>query len=447
MDNNQRVIDFCLNTQWDDFPDTVQHQSKKALLDNLGVLIAGGLSPVSRITNEFVEEQMDASNSNAACTVVHTGKKVSTLGAVLANGIAANALDMDDGDKPSKGHPGACLLPVLLAAAELNPDTCARGFLTAMVIGYEVAIRAASIRHATYQTYHSSGSWGAIGGVAAGARIMGIDKETLYRGLGVAEYHAPIAPMMKGIDVASMAKDSIGWGAMVAMSSILLAKKGFTGVAPLFNDVPESSKIMDLGERWRILELYFKPYACCHWAQAPITGTLRLMALHGLTPNDIEKITVRSFYNAVKLPSDPPQNTEQAQYNIAYPIATAVLKNKLGPMEVTPPAIFDRDAVAFMKKIEPVHAPEFDKTYPDQRLAQIIIQTKDNRLLDSGPLEALWAWPDSLPTDKELTDKFIEVVSLVLGRSRALELSSFIWELSSKTNAARIIEMITPDKM
>jgi len=444
MNHNQCVIDFCLDTQWDDLPDTVQHQSKRALLDTLGVMIAGGITPVSRMTNEFVEDQMAASNSNAACTVIFTGKRVSTLGAVLVNGVAANALDMDDGNKPAKGHPGACLLPVLLAAAELNPDTCGRDFLTAMVIGYEVSIRAAIIRHATYQTYHSSGSWGAIGGVAAGARIMGTDKKTLYRGLGVAEYHAPIAPMMKGIDVANMAKDSIGWGALVAMSSLLLAKKGFTGVAPLFDDAPEHSKIMDLGERWRILELYFKPYACCHWAQAPITGTLRLMAAHGLTANDIEKITVRSFYNAVKLPSSPPQNTEQAQYNIAYPIATAVLKNKLGPVEVTPPEIFDEKIISFMRKIYPEHAPEFDKTYPDQRLAQVVIRTKDNRLMDSGPLEALWAWPDSMPTDKELTDKFLDVVSPVLGLSRVKDLSHYIWEFSSKKNAAHLIELTKP---
>jgi 2-methylcitrate dehydratase PrpD len=104
MKINQRVIDFCLNTQWDDLPDTVQHQSKRALWDNLGVLIAGGVAPVSRITNEFVEDQMAASNLKGACTVTLTGKKVFTVGAV-ANGIAANALDMDDGDKPAKGRP------------------------------------------------------------------------------------------------------------------------------------------------------------------------------------------------------------------------------------------------------------------------------------------------------------------------------------------------------
>jgi 2-methylcitrate dehydratase PrpD len=118
MNSNQRVVTFALDTKWNDLPETVQHQSKRALLDNLGVLIAGGITPASKITRAFVEDQLAGNNSKAACTVVSTAKKVSAVGAALANGIAANGLDMDDGYKAAKGHPGAALLPVLLAATE-----------------------------------------------------------------------------------------------------------------------------------------------------------------------------------------------------------------------------------------------------------------------------------------------------------------------------------------
>ena len=210
MNSNQRVIDFSLATKWSDLPETVQHQCKRALLDNLGVLIAGGITPASQITRELVKEQMGASSANAACTVLSTGKKVSAVGAALANGIAANGLDMDDGYKAAKGHPGAALLPVVLAATELAGDANGRDFLAALVVGYELAIRAAMIRHAAYTTYHSAGSWGAIGGTAAGGKLLGLDSGQLKHAMGIAEYFAPIAPMMKGIDVVAMTKDSIG---------------------------------------------------------------------------------------------------------------------------------------------------------------------------------------------------------------------------------------------
>ena len=98
-------------------------------------------------------------------------------------------------------------------------------------------------RHATYATYHSSGSWGAVAGAAFVARLLGCGRETTRRAMGTAEYHAPIAPMMKGIETPSMGKDSIGWGCMVAMSSVLLAMGGFTGITPLFNDAPDPALI------------------------------------------------------------------------------------------------------------------------------------------------------------------------------------------------------------
>jgi hypothetical protein len=47
MNSNQRIVNFSLDTKWNDLPEAVQHQSKRALLDNLGVLIAGGITPAS----------------------------------------------------------------------------------------------------------------------------------------------------------------------------------------------------------------------------------------------------------------------------------------------------------------------------------------------------------------------------------------------------------------
>jgi hypothetical protein len=65
----------------------------RVLIDNLGVLIAGGITPASRITNAFVEDQSAGNDPKAVCTVVSTGKKMSAVGAALANGIAAGMLE------------------------------------------------------------------------------------------------------------------------------------------------------------------------------------------------------------------------------------------------------------------------------------------------------------------------------------------------------------------
>jgi 2-methylcitrate dehydratase PrpD len=120
--------------------------------------------------------------------------------------------------------------------------------------------------------------------------MLGLDSGQLRCAMGIAEYFAPIAPMMKGIEVVAMTKDSISWGAMVAMSSILLARQGFTGVDPIFADGPGPELTEGLGRDWLILNLYHKPYACCFWVQPPIAGALALIKDHELTPEQITRI-------------------------------------------------------------------------------------------------------------------------------------------------------------
>jgi 2-methylcitrate dehydratase PrpD len=443
MNSNQRAVGFALDTKWNELPEPVQHQSKRALLDNLGVLIAGGITPASRITNAFVEDQLTGSNPKAACTVVSTGKKVSAVGAALANGIAANGLDMDDGYNLAKGHPGAALLPVLLASSELATGVSGRGFLAALVVGYELAIRAAMIRHATYTTYHSTGSWGAIGGAAGGGKLLDLDSGQLRCAMGIAEYFAPIAPMMKGIEVVAMTKDSIGWGAMVAMSSILLASKGFTGIDPIFADGPGPELIEGLGTDWLILDLYHKPYACCFWVHPPIAGVLALIKDHDLTPERIARIRVHSFREATQLSCSMPRDTEEAQYNLAYGLACAVIKGKIGPLEVTPPAISDPQTLAFMDKIEPVVDQEIQKGYPAKRQARVEITTTDGRVFDSGVVNARWGVPADRPADQDLIEKFHMVTEPVLGRTRGQALQEMIWNLEQETEAARLVDLAT----
>jgi 2-methylcitrate dehydratase PrpD len=389
MDSNQRVVEFALDTNWNDLPESVRHQSKRALLDNLGVLIAGGATPAARIMQTFVEDQMAAAGPQALCTVISTGNKVSAAGAALANGTAANGLDMDDGYNLAKGHPGAALLPVLLASAELGTGISGRDFLAALVVGYELAMRAAVIRHATYTTYHSTGSW----------------------------------------------------GAMVAISSILLAAEGFTGINPIFADGPGPEMTQGLGSDWLIMDLYHKPYACCYWVQAPIAGTLALIKEHGLRPEQITRITVYSFREAIQLLSDAPRDTEEAQYNLAYGLACGVLKGKLGPSEVVPPAIFDPLTLDFMDRIKPVEDPEIQKEFPAKRRARVEITTSEGRVLDSGIVDAPWGTSANRPTDQELIDKFRTVAGAVIGDPRVQELQNMIWNLDNEAQATRLLDL------
>ncbi|MBT8370020.1 MAG: MmgE/PrpD family protein [Deltaproteobacteria bacterium] len=437
MDNNEYTLNFILETDWPELSDHIRHQAKRCLMDTLGALIAGHQTPVSNLLNSFVIQQFKGDDA----TILVKGSKTSASGAALANGFANNALDIDDGYRPIKGHPGACILPVLLAASEMTPDIAGNDFLTALVVGYEVAIRAGLIRHATYETYHSSGSWGAIGGAAAGGRILGLSRKKLWNALGAAEYHAPIAPMMKCIQTPSMGKDSIGWGCMVAMMSVTMAEQGFTGIDPIFNDSPKEEWIKSLGRSYEIMKLYFKPYSACRWAQPGVDGALKIMAENNLSHKDIKQIKVFTFKESAALNTDYPRNTEEAQYNIAFPIAAALLDGEVGPAQVLPPRFLEKNIRQIMDKIQIMAEERFQKAFPTKAESEVEITIENGKAFSSGVMSARWDFYTTFPTDRKLEKKFYWLVEPVLGEDKADALINLIWHFDREEKLDNLIEL------
>jgi len=436
MNGTDRAIQFILQTTWKDLSSEAQHQARRCLLDSLGALIAGTETPVGKLMASFCVEQ----HAGDEATVLATGQPVSAVGATLANGFAANALDIDDGYRCIKGHPGACVLPALLAASERSASLSGEAFLTALIVGYEIGIRAGLIRHALYQTYHSSGSWGAIAGAAAAGKVLGLSADTLRQALGIAEYHAPIAPMMKGIDTPCMGKDSVGWGAMVGMASVLMAQCGFTGIEPLFSDAPDPEWVTSLGTQYEVLSLYFKPYASCRWAQPAIVGALEIAQQNSVAPNDILRIRVRTFAAAVKLSRAHPRNTEQAQYNLAYPVAAALIDGELGPRQVLPPRIHDGAVLALADRVEAEVVPEYEQAFPEKTYADVEVVTQDGRIFTALRKQAPWEPASTLPTDDELSEKFQWLAGPVLGKDRAKGIIEMIWAFEGTGDVRQLIE-------
>ncbi|MEP7358501.1 MAG: MmgE/PrpD family protein, partial [Anaerolineales bacterium] len=364
----------------------------------------------------------------------------STVGAALANGFAANSLDLDDGHRLVKGHPGSCLLPALLAAAERPETVTGADFLAAFVVGYEVAIRAGLIRHALYTPMHSSGSWGALGAAAAAGKVMGLEAQRLKQAMGIAEHHAPVTPVMKALDTPCMAKDGVGWGAMVGMASALMAEAGFTGIEPLFSESPQAGWIDNLGQQFEIMRLYFKPFGCCRWAQPAVVGVLALKHQHDLRAADIAEIRVKTFTEAVRLSRAHPAGPDEAQYNLAYPVAAAFLDGELGPRQMLPPRIYDPAILALADRVTAEVVDEYAQAFPQKTLADVEVRLVDGRVLSVQRQQARWEWPDTLPSDAELERKFEMLVSPVLG-DRTAELAELIWTFERAGNASALIRL------
>ena len=279
------TIGFIRDLRFSDLPRPVVDQARLCVLDLIGTACGGLNTKLSRIIRDHAVDQFAAGRRPAR--LIFDGRRVSAVGAALANGMTIDAFDAHDGHALTKGHAGAAVLPAR-SPSPRPARPVGQDFLTDIVVGYEVSIRAGIAQHRICCDYHTSGAWNALGAAAIGARRLKMDAGQTREALGIAEYHGPRSQMMRCIDFPTMVKDGSGWGAMTGVSAALLASDGFTGAPAL---VVESDKVADLwadlGQRWCLTEMYFKPYPVCRWAQPAVEAALGLIRQHGLKPADI----------------------------------------------------------------------------------------------------------------------------------------------------------------
>ncbi len=403
--------EFISATRYAQLPTAVKTQVKRCLLDVLGATLGGAATPVARVVSDFVRQE----HGGDEATILLADSRASLVGAALANAVMANALDVDDGYRLAKGHPGAVVFPAALAVAE-REGASGRELLEALVVGYEIAIRAGLILHGTSHTFHASGTWGCVGAAAAAARLLGLSEAEVGQALGIAEYHAPNAPLMRDIEHPAMVKDGVSWGSMVGGSAALLARGGFTGVPSLLSGEGHRETVGDLGREFRMLGLYFKPHACCRWAQPAVDGVLQLMSKHGIKADAITGITVHTFEAACRFDVTRPRNTEEAQYSLAFPVAAAAVDGEVGPTQVLE-KLTDARILALAEKVEAVLSPEMEEAFPARCLSEVEMHTQAGRVWRSGVMAARGE-PDNPLSDDELLAKFQALVGYVLPADR-----------------------------
>ncbi len=236
--------------------------------------MAGSATPAGEATTRWATGSGGPGPHVVAGRSVGAGAGAGAGAAVAANAFAANALDLDDGYRPLKGHPGAVVVPAALTAAEVT-GAAGEELLAAVLVGYEVALRAGTLLRAEYATYHGTGAWAPVGAAAAVARLRGLDAATTATALAVAEFHAPITPVMRTVDHPAMLEDGTGWGALAGYAAVDLALARVTGPPTLFEHRrAEAAALPVLGGAYPVEDVYVKLAATCRWAQPAVAAVL-----------------------------------------------------------------------------------------------------------------------------------------------------------------------------
>ena len=411
---------FILETKWEDLPAEVQSRMQGCFVDLMGALLAGSMSEQFAVGLKLAETLY----GNGDIAVVGSDKKFNFMGASAAMGHSSNAYDIDDGHNMTRSHPGTSFVGAILAAA-YEKDLTLKDFLTAMLVAYEATIRSGAAIMDYYNYAHSSGTFGAVGVAAGVGRIYGFTKEEMNNVLSVAEFNAPLVPGIRSVEYPSMNKDGVPFGVMIGALAIKAAQCGFTGNKNLLESDEHRHYLDDLGEKYEVMGLYFKPYPCCRWGHPAIDACVDTMKKNGITHTDVEKVIIKTFKRATLLSKIEPKTADEAQYNIAYPVASSIVYGDFGIDRVLNESLSDPTVLAMMKRLAFEVDEELDSKFPAKRICRAEIYTKDGKVYTSPNCEPRGEAYENIGVDW-LVEKFYRITKPVISRELQEKLVSLI---------------------
>lgn len=363
-----RIAEWLAYTDLDSVPESIQARARLCCLDTVGVALAGLEAPsVHAAARAFASEGgygfwSRRGSADLAC-------------ACFVNATAASALDLDDGYALVVGHAASSVVPAVLTVAQ-RAAVSGRAALATVILGYEVAVRAALAREDTRVDALSSGGWTPLGVAAAVGRLAGLDVIRQAHALAIAAAYRPQAPLVVSLAEGAMVKESIGWGTLAGVHAVSLAAAGFEGALTILDrDGAAGVWLDDLGRRWAIGESYFKAYAACRWTHAPVDAVLSLLRRHGLAAADVCRVTIETFHAATLLGATAPTSIEQAQYSVPWTVALALAYGDVGPHEMRAALLGDAELHALARRVTLVESAEMQSRFPASRSARVTLET------------------------------------------------------------------------
>lgn len=431
---SEAFADFALKYKdYDALPPEVVHETKRILLNSLGIAVGGLASDKGKIGVQLARIQGGTPES----TLLGVGGKFSAPVAAFANAELLNGLDMD-----ALPHIPPIVIPAILASAEASGSS-GKELIAAMAVGQEIAKRLSRIflavmtssiaKYGKTPDIFGNSNEHIIGAAVGSGVAMGLNREQLQQAIGIAAYYCslPVCRDWESTIPKSMIKYvPVSWIAQGAVQAAQIAKLGYTGNKDTFDnplgypaiysreDVWDEEKVLErLGEVWYSTTYHYKPYPCCRFLHSDLDCFYRLMNKYHFSPEEIEAVECHSSAFVAHPDQYAVENQVDAQFSGPYCIALAAHKYKPGPAWQDKAALSDPAVREFMKKvtmhIDP-HYAELRKTDMNTWYARVEIKARGETFVE----ETNYSWGTNVEgyrlTEEELKTMFRTCASVVL---------------------------------
>ena len=276
----------------------------------------------------------------------------------------------------------------ILAVAE-HTGASGADFLLALAVAYEVQCRfsaavpvmARGLNHALQL---------ALSVAAGSAKLLGLSAEQTADAIAaaaadnvsLATVHAEPVSNWKGISPAITG--------MRAIYTTMLAARGVTGPRSLFEgphglvqlfDQPIDLHTSDSGLTC-VEQTYLKQYCSLIHGQAVIDAVLAIRTENGLRGDDVARVSLEVFQGAYDFAGggaygdkDHPRTKEQADYNLKYLTAVALLDGGVGPEQLETERVLRSDVQDLLARVDVRPAADLTADYPARTAIRVRVIT------------------------------------------------------------------------
>jgi len=450
----ERLVTYISETDYNSLPKEVIGETKKFILDTIGVGLAGAREPGCKEVVDLVKKW---SPNNTGSTIIYYRDKVSPPEAAFANSVVMHALDFDDTLDSSAIHAHVSSIPAALAIAENKGKVSGKEFITAVTLGVDITCRIASAI-LTPLSWIRTATCGSFGAAAAAAKILNGGEKEIVHTFGIV-YSQTAGNAQCLIDGGLVKRMQPGFSARSAVLSAALASQGVTGATNVFmgeygffklyerGKVKEEKVVENLGDHFGVMDLSIKPYPCCRMTHASIDAALELYNAHHIDVEGIAEVIVyvsKMVSDMVGGPFTIRSNPQvDAQFSIPYTVAVALKKREVFLNDFTSDTVRkDSSLLELAKKVRVLMDPELLAN--DISSATMVIRMLQGESI-SFKVNTLKGSPLRPMTFNECADKFKKCIeyshkSSLITNSEII--TDFIFNLEKKKDVSEIFNYV-----
>jgi 2-methylcitrate dehydratase len=389
------------------------------ILDSLGCCIAAlEAGPI-----QACREQVTEFGGAGPCALIGGGKSNPIYAAFWHTALVRYVDFMDNFLAPTETCHTADNFGVALTIADYA-GASGRDLMLAVALAYTVQSR--FVDHANFMTRgfdHTAQLAFSLG--AASGRLLGLDEQQIGHAIAMAAVSDASFAVVRAKPLSQWKGLASAQSALGSMNALFLSRRGVEGPlrvieGPLGIDHLLGMKIQidwDKQGYEGVVESTIKKYNAMIHTQSAVHCMIELVNQHEIDNDKVASIEAEVFqlcydfaggglYGVDKVV----ETKEQADHNLPYLLAVALLDHDVMPAQFTPERIIKPDVQGLLKKVSVRPNHEYTDQYPRKMPAKITIRLKDGKTIEHevqdypGLASHPFTWEDSV-------DKFDKLVA------------------------------------